>query len=305
MPDGTVCNPALLHTVPTGRLLGQLYIGNGYAAMSTANNLIFKPISQEFLRELFEKQNVTSLEFSAGLSFTGKHFAASLMPYRIQYLSEIHNPNLPVVAVHAALERSMTVSTGSSLGFLSPRLRELGAGMNVRIIDRSFIHSSFNLSQVATSPDPRMLVPVIGQNAVLIDPAVSWTPSRAPWKLRTSVGARNLGWTWPEVPLYSEEADLQAGVGVEPPLGFGRLKLGLDLIDMIHAEDLVSRFRVGTSYQFGMLELMSGVNAKSLSGGMQFTYDLFQAGIVYEFIRSDVEGGNPENRIATEFAVRL
>src|SRR4051812_2724214 len=41
MPDGTACNPAFSDSVTQGFLMGRIYLGNGYSALSTANSLVF------------------------------------------------------------------------------------------------------------------------------------------------------------------------------------------------------------------------------------------------------------------------
>ena len=79
----------------------------------------------------------------------------------------------------------------------------------------------------------------------------------------------------------------------------------LDLVNLLHGEDLASRFRFGTSYQFGILELMSGLNKNSLTSGLQFSLQIIQVGIVYEFIRDDFGGTSPESKISTELSVKL
>jgi hypothetical protein len=99
-------------------------------------------------------------------------------------------------------------------------------------------------------------------------------------------------------------------MGVEPPVGYGRLRLGLDLVNLVHADDAVSRIRAGGSYRYGMVEVMTGVNSRSWTWGLQFVLQFIQAGIAYEFVRSDLyslagNGSAFESRISTDFGVRL
>src|SRR5689334_4355477 len=54
MPDGTVCNPAFLGEAPGSHLLARIFIGNGYAALNTANTFINKTLTREDMQALFQ-----------------------------------------------------------------------------------------------------------------------------------------------------------------------------------------------------------------------------------------------------------
>lgn len=304
MPDGTVCNPAYLGDYEDGSLLIRAYVGNGYTAFSTANEMIFQPITREFLQDLFKEKNVISLEAQGGLAFTAKHFSAGFSPYRIQYLSEIHNPNLPVVAVHAALERNLTFGTGTGLGPLTERLKDFKLGARLKIAERKYIHTSFSLLQAVTE-DSSTLLPVRTQRAVYLDPSAAWTSSTLPWKISTAVSTKNLGVVTPRDPLYPDRPDLDGGIGLEPQVPIGKLKLGLDYTDILHGEGLMPRMRLGASYRIGIIEAMVGYRTVATTVGVQFGFEIIQAGVVYEFMRSDFEGTETESKVATEISIRF
>jgi hypothetical protein len=304
MPDGTVCNPAYLPEYRESLILARAFVGNGYAALSSADQLVNKPITREYLQTLFAKKNSTAVEANIGLSFTTKYFQAAFSPYRMQYASEIHNPNNPVVSVHAAIERAFVFSTGSSLIGMEPKLRDFAVGMKVRYVERKFVHGSFSFIDVGTR-EPRDYLPSQKQTAILANPVLAWVPGGNPWHLRTSIGAKNLGFSSAEYNEYPNAPDLEAGVGIEPPLGFGRFRLGLDFADLLGAPSFEDRLRFGVSYQFGVLELMAGANSASLTTGISFLLSFLQAGVSYEVARDDLENGKEETRIATEISVRF
>src|SRR5262249_9685388 len=43
MPDGTICNPAFLPEKQESTLIGRVFLGNGYTAVSTADQFVFQP----------------------------------------------------------------------------------------------------------------------------------------------------------------------------------------------------------------------------------------------------------------------
>jgi hypothetical protein len=252
---------------------------------------------------------VLSAVAALGLRITTKYFSAEFSPYRVQYVSEFHNPNLPVVAIHASVERRLGFAGGVPLSLITPRLAPFSAGLGVRLLQRKFVHGSFSLLEAVAS-DPRALLPVTEQNAILLDPSLAAVTTFRRWKLSASVGLVNLGYTSTQSPLYPNWVDVNAGVGVEPPVRYGRWRLGIDFVNLVHADDALSRFRMGTSYQYGMVEAMTGVNSRSWTAGLQFVLQFIQAGIAYEFVRSDFyslagNGSAFESRISTEFGVRL
>lgn len=303
MPDGTVCNPAFLPEAAQGALLIRLYLGNGYAAFSTAQQLLYEPISKEFLRSLFEKKNVTSVEANTGMVFTSKYLQGEFSPYRMQYVSEIRNPNYPVVAIHAAVERRLQFSGGLPVEFLSSETDSVTVGARARLLNRRFVHSAFSLVQ-ALSERPNTLIPVKTQTAVFLDPFVGWV-HRSEWTYRLSLGVVNVGSGHPSAAEYPDTTDLQLGAGLEIPLPVGRVRVGLDLADVTTASSLDSRVRLGAGYRLANMELMAGYNINSVSAGVTMGSQLIRAGIAYEFSRADYEGESFESKIATELSVHF
>jgi len=304
MPDGTVCDPAFLGELDDSSLMLRIFLGNGYEALSTANQFIYQPLTNAFLQSLFQNQNVTSFEGNAEIVFSTRHFSAAFSPYRVQFLSEVQNPNFPVVAVDAAIEKSFEFSGGASLEGLSPVLEKFSLGAKLTLFQRNFVHGSFSLFQ-ALSQDPRTLLPSQEQKGVFLDPAIGWVNDDLSWHPRLSVSTQNLGFSGPATPAFPNTMDLALGAGVAPTLGVGTLRVGLDFVNLIHGEGMLDRIRLGTSYKFGILETMVGYNSDSVTAGFQFFLQIVRVSVVYELHRDDLDTNTFEDRIATEFAVQL
>ena len=183
-------------------------------------------------------------------------------------------------------------------------LREFRFGSRARILTRSFVHGQFSFAQAATD-EPRDYLPRKRQTALLFDPSVAWVGERRPWRPRMSLGLTNLGCANGDHAEYPNDIDLQAGVGVEPPVRFGRFRLGVDFVDLFRAPDIEDRLRFGASYRVGLIETMLGANASVLTFGMQFSLNFLQTAVVYEFFRDDMDGGGAETRLSTEVSFRL
>lgn len=303
-PDGTVCNPAYLPEVRESQLVGRLYLGNGYTALSSADKFVNKPLTRDTMRGLFQGANVISVEAHAGLSFTAPNLSAGFSPYRVQYVSELRNPNLPTVSLHAAMERSFVVAGGTRLGLVDPVMKHFSFGAKLRIVERKFVHGQFSLFQ-ATTEEPRDYLPSRKQTAFLLDPSFAWVGDRVTWKPRASIGVKNIGPAKPYFDEYPNNVDFEAGVGVEPPVRFGRVRVGLDLVDLMEAESFEDRLRLGGSYKVGLIETMLGANASVLTFGLNFSLNFLQTGVVYEYFRDDLGGGGAETRLSTEVVFRL
>lgn len=297
-PDGSVCNPARLTEVKDSNLMGRFFIGNGYAALNSADSLLNKPLTKEFLQSLFKENSSTSVEAHAGIVFTTKNFQASFSPYRVQYASEIRNPNLQVMSIHAALERSFNFSYGESLS------EEWSIGGKLRLLNRQFIHSTFSLF-TAISEEPSQYIPVQKQSAIFLEPSLVYKPKNAVWNLNFSAAVENLGSVNKGFAEYPNDPDLQLGVSVEPPISIGKVKLGLESRDLFYTSSFLEGIRFGASYQYGVMEVMTGINHAMFTSGILFNFSILQAGVVYEFIHDDYVNSGLESRIATEFSVKL
>lgn len=305
MPDGSVCNPAFLPYLTDNLFMGRVFIGNGYTALSSADKFIFKPISREFLQDLFSNQNVTSVEAHAGLLFATQNFNAGFSPYRVQYVSEVHNPNFPVIAIHAAIEQSFYLGTGFELGDLSPKLKEWSVGLKARFLKRNYVHGSFSMFQAVTD-EPRNLLPAKEQTALLIDPAIAWSrKTKGGPRYSATASVSNLGQHWPVDPLYPDPVSLNLGTGAEIPLPLGRARAGLDITGINSSGNVWDTLHFGGAYLLGITQIMAGANSHSLTAGAAFGFQLLQASVIYEFIRDDFSETAVSSRISTEFTVRL
>ncbi len=304
MPDGTVCSPSLLSYTEENSLLLQMYLGNGYGALSTADNFVNKTLTKEFLEQLFRQNNSTSVDANAGLVFTAKYFSASFQPYRVQYASEVHNPNFPVIAVHAAKERSLGLKGGVPLSWVDTRLEKWTLGLSINAFERKFLHGSFSLFQALTE-DANQFLPIKEQSGVHFEPALSYKEDASLWNLLGTLSVSHLGPTWGEDPAYPNHQDLNLGLGISPEIGFGKWSLGVDFVNLISGEGFMDRFRIGTSYALGAMEVMTGWNRDYLAVGLQYRISIIQAAIVYEFMTHEYGGLSGGSKIATEISVRL
>lgn len=304
MPDGTVCNPAYLPDLPESLLLARVFMWNGYAALNSADQFLNKPLTKDYLQSLFQNQNASAVEANAQLSFSTRYFQASFSPYRVEYASEVHNPNDPEVAVNAAIEQSLVFATGTSLLSLSPDIRNFSVGVQLKLVQRKFVHGSFTLLDVATRETSDYL-PVKQQSVALVDSSLAWIPRKNSWHLRMSIGLKNLGFSSANYGEYPDYTDLVGGIGIEPPVPVGRFRVGVDFTDLVHAAQIQDRFRLGTSYRYGLIELMAGRNSFASTIGISFLLSFIQASLVYEVDRNDLENGKQETRIATEFSARF
>lgn len=304
LPDGSVCNPTALDSVTHPRLVARAFLGNGFTNLDRANRLINQPITRDVLQGLFTEESTTGIEANLGLSYAMPHLGATFTPYRIQFVSEIHNPGLPVVKLAAAMEREVSVMTGVGLGRLTQTLEGFKVGAKARFLHRRVLSSEFGLIELSTQ-DPGTLVPVLEGAAVFFEPVVSWEGRLGRVHLLASAQIKNLGGAWGASGVFTAPTDGEFGFGLGVPLPLGELRIGAEAVRIFTALSLAERFRLGASYKLGVLEVLGGANAAAVTGGLHLALGWVQAGIVYEAYRAAWERTDLVSRLSTEISFRV
>ena len=89
------------------------------------------------------------------------------------------------------------------------------------------------------------------------------------------------------------------------------MKIGYEELIIIQSNEKTKREReicpnweVDTGLRETGFEAMVGANTNAYTAGLDFNFSFINLGLVYEFVRTDLDGGPFENRIATEFGIK-
>jgi len=151
--DGLPCQPAFIARSEKPSFAAQVFVGNGYQALKTADEVLNKPVSREFLRSMFDENQIIEMEGSGDLIFKSKFLGARFTPYRINYLSVVRNKAYPTVSLHVMQEKSFVLQGGYEI------YKGLYAGAQGRLVERKFVHEEFTIYDVLAEGGDHVLKP--------------------------------------------------------------------------------------------------------------------------------------------------
>jgi hypothetical protein len=277
LQDDLPCAASLLVAQSKPRFVGTGLVGNGYEAVKTTNDVLYKPLTETALRNLFKNKNRLEAAGSLKLTFLAPGFAAQFAPYQASLNTVIRNVSYPVVGVHAINERRL------SLGWAKERWNRVFIGAHLRFFQRRFIHNEFQLFQAVTSSGA--LVTPFEHSGFGIDPSITWW-SKHRSSFRVTIGIENLDWVNRTPPKGLSQPRGVAGIGGQVPLFLGQWEWGLDWRPLSDSEAAAEEsFSLGSNYRLGALQILGGLNHRSLSGGLRFALASVDLGVAYTTTR--------------------
>ena len=276
-PDALPCNPAFTTLEKKGGLQIELQLSNGYNNLEKVRTLLSGSPNADFLNSLFANSNVLQIEAAGTLLFKSKYLNGSYTPMSVKGFAAIRNEANPDVDIYAVQSQGFEFQSG-----FQP-YQHFYAGVQTRFENRKYIRKRFKLAELGTADGQKLLEPQ-AQTATYIEPSISYiAPSR--WHPRATLMIANLGFVSPQTSDLPTPVQAQAGIGISPPLVWGVLELSLEYRGMNYEETPLERLRAGALYRFGSMYLTGGVDANGLSGGVFYTIDSLNAGIIYSTTR--------------------
>ncbi len=276
-PDSLPCNPAFTPLEKKGGLQIEVQLSNGYNNLEKVRTLLSGSPNADFLNSLFANSNVLQIEAAGTLEFKSKYFNGSYTPMSVKGFAAIRNEADPDVDIYAVQAQGFEFQSGYQA---APHVY---TGVQVRFENRKYIRKRFKLAELGTADGQKLLQPQT-QNATYIEPSVSYImPGR--WHPRATFMMANLGFVTPQTSDLPTPVEPQVGIGISPPLRWGMLELSLEYRSMNYEEKALEKFRAGLLYKFGSMFLTGGIDANGLSGGVFYTIDSLNAGILYSTTR--------------------
>jgi hypothetical protein len=274
--DGLPCAASMLGMVKRPRFFGTALVGNGFDAVKTTNDVLYKPMSRADLESLFGAKSRLEASGSVKLTFVAPNFAAQFAPFQASLNSIIRNSSYPLIGVHAINERALTFGWGDE------KWQNILIGSHLRIFQRRFVHTEFQMFQAVTNSGG-VLKP-LEQSGFAFDPSLTWWFSNS-GKLRWTVALENVGWvnrTYSEVPFQTQ---LATGIGASVPMSLGLFEFGLDARLPREGTINLADFKLGSNYRLGALQFLAGINERMLSGGVRFALKNVDLGVSYTSTR--------------------
>jgi hypothetical protein len=282
IPDSLPCNPAAVPFAPKSSLGLELLLSNGYAAIEQINSLFGGGMSQQQIDNMFAQGKVTQIEASADIIFKSKYLNGKFTPKTMKGFSVVRNEANPDVELYAVEEQGFTFQSGMKFteGFYG--------GLQARFLGRKFVRQNFKLLVLGTPAGQDLLKPK-EQTVAYLEPGLTYI-FKHPWKPRVSALVANVGNVSQNYDEFPVPVEAQFGFAVSPPLHWGELDFTLDYRSMNYEEEtMLERLRVGALYHFGSMYLNGGLDANGVSGGVYYSVEKFNAGILYSTTKFFIE----------------
>lgn len=271
--DSLPCNPANVPFNKNPGLTIQGLLSNGYSTLEKTQRLLKGDTSPDFLNSLFAGQNVLQIEGNAELNFVSSYLNARWTPDSVRMFTVVRNEANPSVEIYAVEEKGFTFQSGLET------FKGLYLGLQARVLERKFVRKNFQLVSLATQQGRDALQPKI-QKVLYFEPGLTWVIEPT-WKPRISTMVMNWGSVsqqYDELPVPTE---VQYGIGVSPPIGWGTLDLMLDYRSMSYQEPTEEKFHAGAQYQFGAMSIFGGIDYNGMSAGLFYNIEKINAGIMF------------------------
>lgn len=280
--DGLLCNPATTSLLKKPSLGAQVQLSNGYASYDKVKKITEGQLTEELIDKLFNEGQVVQIETSADINFRSPYLYAQYTPFSLKGMSAVRNEANPEAELSAFEEKGITLQSGYEV------YSGLHVGLQARLLERKFVKQRFKLLVLGTDSGKDLLKPK-QQQVQYFDPGITWIITEQ-WKPRISLLVMNLGSVSQAYDEYDEPVEAQVGVGVSPPVGWGNLDLEVSYRSMTYEESDLNKLRFGALYKFGSMNLASGIDSNGLSGGVYYSIDKVNAGILYSTTKTATEG---------------
>ena len=284
IPDGMPCNPANLPFIRKPKLSLEILLSNGHAALNNVQKLLKEDISDELVNSLFSEGQILQIEANSELNFQSKHFNARYTPLTVKGFSVVRNEADPNIEIAAIQEKGFLFQTGFQM------LNDVYLGAQLRFIERKFVKQQFKLTLLGTDQGKTLLKPKT-QSLAFFEPGVTWILAKQ-WEPRLSLLIANLGSISEKHDELNTPAEAQVAFGVSPPISWGELELSIEYKSLTYEESDLEKIRFGGFYQFGAMNLVGGVDANGISGGIFYGLNQVDAGILFSTTKVTNEDEN-------------
>lgn len=273
IPDGLLCNPAMTPVNSKSAFGAEALLSNGYSSLENIRKLLSGSVTQELVDTLFTKGKILQLEATLDINFQSKYLNGQYSPLSVKGFSVIRNEANPEVDLYSIEENGFTFQSGYEV------YSGLFLGAQVRSLNRKFIKQRFKLAALGTQAGKDLLQPKT-QSVTYLEPGMTYFFNKS-WKPRVSLFVANAGIKSEHYDEILEPVEGQVGFGISPPMQWGSLDLSLEYRSLSYEESDLQKFRLGAMYKFGAMYLTGGIDQSGISGGVLYSLDKINAGIVY------------------------
>jgi hypothetical protein len=251
--------------------------GDDYETLYKNRDLLTQEDKYQLAQSLLKEPEAVRFQGSGQIWLRMPYFAVWYQPLRWTYFSSVINSSYPDIAVHAMQESQLAAQWGGRVD------EHWQAGVQVRLVDRKFIHEEFNLFDAI--PNIENYFQVKKQKLILLEPGFAYRVSGDPWsdywQPTLSANLTHLGWADEKYEFMPLQPVTDFGFSVLPQISYGELEIAINL--RASSEVKVDKTAgLGLQYRLGVASVLAGYARDQWSVGLSSAYKSLNAGIMYE-----------------------
>jgi hypothetical protein len=289
LSSATQCNPALFG-VSTGQGIAVNLVGKSNGnSIDNGYDLIFKPVSEDLIRRLFQQRNFNSFSLSSDIVFRTKLFELSYSPYYLFADIFIYNPAFPEISLNLVNRETLRLTSGTKL--FEEGDRRLSWGGSIFYYKHEHDNTNFSLLDLA-STKPQDLIRFSSTTGGAADTGLffedkSWWISRFAAQVRNinskiKVDKDKANSYFQQTNRFLFETYSSLGVGKNFLTNFGSFDLNLELFSDGYFSSFQTDFAtISARYSLGLLSLQAAYSRRYRNIGMRFNSRNFHVGLFY------------------------
>ena len=272
--SGLPCNPAFIAKERKSRLQFEFFFGNNISYVHDASKLVDGTGDQATVERLFHQKSSSELEANIEASYMRENWGLSYSPYRLFYFALMRNSALPTLTLFAGQEQILSAQIASYAQ------ADFYWGLQLRGVDRKFILSEFTLTDALASGGSHYF-DTQNQRAVYLEPGVLYAFEDKFWKPQVGLTVKGVGAVDRKYEQLPTNPDWHLAGSIRPPVGYGELEFGLDLLFNTYVKVATDVPRVGASYKIGAIQALGSYGNQDYSLGFLLDYDGWNGGLTY------------------------
>ncbi|MBP9680678.1 MAG: hypothetical protein KBD76_04695 [Bacteriovorax sp.] len=290
--DSLSCNPALFALSQSSGLQLSIVGKAEGSSIDTGKKLIFEPITEALIKDLFQKNSYNSFSFNTGISFLTPYFKLSYSPYFALADILIFNPAFPEISLALTNRSTLSLTSGMSLNpLLANKNMDLNFGYTLKYSQQTLSQDRFSLYDLSTQR-PEQLILFKDLKYFSADFGTLLQLKNF-YDLKFSAQIKNVGSkykfnkTRAASAYYLEHKYLfetysQMGIGKNLQTKWGGININIESFfeEYFRSFDY-SRSTLGLRYDLGLFYLLSAFSKDYKTFGMHFLSQNFDVGLTY------------------------
>ncbi|MGZ3653576.1 MAG: hypothetical protein ACXWSC_20675 [Bdellovibrionota bacterium] len=310
----TQCNPALFPVSENQGISVNLVGKSNGNSIDNGYDLIFKPVSEDLLRRLFQQRNFNSFSLSTDIVFKTKLFELSYSPYYLFADIFIYNPAFPEISLNLVNRETLRLSSGTML--FEKDSRRLSFGASVFYYKHEYDNTNFSLLDL-TSVKPGDLIKFSAVSGVAGDVGLffeekSWPISRFAVQVK-NVGSKistdpdKASSYYQQTNRFLFEPYSSVGIGKSFLTNAGEFNLNAELFSNKYFTSFEPGFAtIAARYSIRLFSLLGAYSARYQNIGVRFDSQFFNVGLFYtREVDIGSYQGDPDRSIYTGIGVSL